>query len=58
MKTPDSNPKNLLSLIQDVYSGKVVVPEFQRTFVWRKNDIEEFLTSILYGYFVGTFFGV
>lgn len=54
-KAPDSNPKNLLSLISDVYNGKVVVPEFQRSFVWQKSNIEEFLTSLLHGYFIGTF---
>jgi uncharacterized protein with ParB-like and HNH nuclease domain len=54
-KAPDSNPKNLLSLIDDVYTGKVVVPEFQRSFVWGKNNIEDFLTSLLHGYFIGTF---
>ncbi|MEP0856312.1 DUF262 domain-containing protein [Trichocoleus sp. DQ-U1] len=55
VKAPDANPKNLLSLIGDVYSGKVVVPEFQRSFVWERDDIEEFLTSLLHGYFMGTF---
>lgn len=55
VKSPDSNPKNLLALIKDVADGKVVVPEFQRSFVWKKNDIEEFLTSLLCGYFIGTF---
>lgn len=55
VKAPDSNPKNLLSLIKDAYAGKVVVPEFQRSFVWGKSNIEEFLTSLLHGYFIGTF---
>lgn len=54
-KAPDANPKNLLSLIGDVYSAKVVVPEFQRSFVWERDDVEEFLTSLLHGYFIGTF---
>ncbi|MBD1921209.1 DUF262 domain-containing protein [Microcoleus sp. FACHB-831] len=55
MKAPEANPKNLLSLINDVYSGKVVVPEFQRSFVWERDDVEQFLTSLLHGYFTGTF---
>ncbi|MFB8798336.1 MAG: DUF262 domain-containing protein [Microcoleus sp.] len=54
-KAPDANPKNLLSLIGDVYNAKVVVPEFQRSFVWERDDVEEFLTSLLQGYFIGTF---
>jgi hypothetical protein len=54
-EAPKSNPENLLALINAVYNGKVVVPEFQRSFVWARDNIEEFLTSILHGYFMGTF---
>lgn len=54
-ETPKANPENLLGLIQDAYNGKIVLPEFQRSFVWGRESIEEFLASILHGYFVGTF---
>lgn len=55
VETPKANPENLLTIIRDAYSGKVVIPEFQRSFVWGREDIEELLVSILQGYFIGTF---
>ncbi|GBD08525.1 hypothetical protein HRbin22_00765 [Candidatus Thermoflexus japonica] len=44
-----------MEIVEGAYHGKVVVPEFQRSFVWGREDIEEFLASVLQGYFVGTF---
>lgn len=55
IETPKANPENLLSIIREAHNGKVVVPEFQRSFVWGREDVEELLVSILEGYFVGTF---
>jgi len=55
IETPKANPENLLDLIRDTYNGKIVVPEFQRSFVWSREDIEELFASILQGYFIGTF---
>lgn len=55
VETPKANPERLLSLLEDASRGKVVIPEFQRSFVWTREDIEELLVSILQGYFIGTF---
>src|SRR6266571_3129526 len=55
IEPPKANPENLLTIVRDAYSGKVVLPEFQRSFVWTREDIEELLVSIMKGYFVGTF---
>lgn len=55
LETPKANPENLLTIVREAHQAKVVVPEFQRSFVWDRNDIQELLTSILQGYFVGTF---
>lgn len=55
IETPKANPENLLTIMRDVYAGKVVIPEFQRSFVWAREDIEDLLVSILQGYFIGTF---
>ena len=52
---PKAHPENLLAIIQAVREARVVVPEFQRSFVWAREDIEELFVSILQGYFVGTF---
>lgn len=54
MEAPKANPENLLAILEDAYKGKVVVPEFQRSFLWSRDGIEELLVSILQGYFVGT----
>lgn len=53
-ETPKANPEKLLSLVGQAYEGRVVLPEFQRSFVWSREDIEELLVSILQGYFIGT----
>jgi len=55
IETPKANPENLLAVVQDAFRGKVVLPEFQRSFVWSRENIEELLVSILQGYFIGTF---
>ncbi|MCS7049152.1 MAG: DUF262 domain-containing protein [Verrucomicrobiae bacterium] len=55
VETPKANPENLCAIIRDAYNAKVVLPEFQRSFVWTREDIEELLVSILQGYFIGTF---
>jgi len=55
IETPKANPENLVNLIEQAYHGKLVLPEFQRAFVWTRENIEELLVSILQGYFIGTF---
>ena len=50
-----ANSEKLLDIIKGAYEGRVVIPEFQRSFVWSREDIEELLVSILQGYFIGTF---
>ncbi len=55
IEAPTANPQNLLNIVRETYDAKVVLPEFQRPFIWSREDIEEALSSILHGYFVGTF---
>jgi len=52
---PKANPEKLLSIVQDAHDGRVVLPEFQRNFVWDRKSIETLLASILESYFIGTF---
>src|SRR5262249_17538934 len=54
MKTTPDNDK-LLSLIDDARKGLIVLPQFQRNFVWSRDDITDLLTSILQGHFIGSF---
>ena len=46
--------RKLLSLLEDVKTGKLVIPDFQRDFVWTRKQIEELLNSIINRYFIGT----
>lgn len=54
MKTTPDNQK-LLDLIHYARTGRIVLPQFQRNFVWSRDDITDLLRSILQGYFIGTF---
>ncbi len=54
MKTSLDNQK-LLDLINDARQGKLVLPQFQRNFVWSRDDITALLVSILEGHFIGSF---
>lgn len=55
VQPPRANPEKLLTIIEGAFQGKVVLPEFQRSFVWTRENIEELLVSIMQGYFIGTF---
>lgn len=47
--------KSLLNLTKQAYSGEVMLPDFQRNFVWTRQDVEELLKSLLENMFIGTF---
>jgi len=47
--------KELLELVRKAYHGEVMLPDFQRNFVWARNDIEELICSLLERMFIGTF---
>ena len=55
IEAPKANPERILAIIGEASNAKLVVPEFQRSFIWSREDVEELLASILQGYFVGTF---
>jgi len=48
--------KNLINdLVKKAYSGEVMLPDFQRNFVWSRQDVEELIKSLLENMFIGTF---
>lgn len=51
----DPKMDNLLEILKQAEDGKLVLPQFQRDFVWSRQDIKDLLVSLLNGYFVGTF---
>src|SRR5579875_2531436 len=48
-----ANPK-VSDLISESESGTVVLPDFQRSFIWEPERIRELLVSVLGNYFLGT----
>lgn len=51
----DQGQYNILGLARDAYNGEIMLPDFQRNFVWPRNYVEEFIESLLEDMFVGTF---
>ncbi|WP_054840365.1 DUF262 domain-containing protein [Thermococcus sp. JCM 11816] len=52
----DPKMENLLEILKQAEEGKLVLPpQFQRDFVWSKQNIKDLLVSLLNGYFIGTF---
>lgn len=45
---------DLFSLLYDVKKGLIVIPDFQRDFIWELKQIEELLNSVINGYFIGS----
>jgi hypothetical protein len=43
---PDFTPRKALDLVEDMRSGRIQVPTFQRDFVWKRSDVEKLLDSI------------
>jgi hypothetical protein len=50
-----TDKKNLLALVDKAQSGEIALPQFQRNFVWTRDDLQDLLLSILKGYFIGSF---
>ncbi len=55
MKLPEPSTKQFSSLIDDVSSGRLKIPQFQRDFVWELRRSAELLDSVIKGYPIGTF---
>jgi len=54
MKLDLKNP-DVIDLIKDAHNGELVLPQFQRSFVWAYVDVIDFLQSMFRRYFIGTF---
>ena len=55
MNLPEPLPKQFLSLMDDVSSGRLKIPQFQREFVWEIKKSASLLDSVVKGYPVGSF---
>ena len=45
---------SLISLLKEAKTGALVIPDFQRDFIWKLKQIEELLNSVINGYFIGS----
>lgn len=52
---PSPGQSRYNELIKNISKGAIVIPEFQREFVWDRQESAELIDSILKGYPIGTF---
>lgn len=51
---PQPTVEHLLTIFRRIDAGGIVIPAFQRAFVWEKPDVIELLRSVVNGYPVGS----
>jgi hypothetical protein len=49
----DTNPRTIKDLLAEAKSGKMQLPEFQRSWVWSEEGIKDLIVSVLNGFPVG-----
>jgi len=55
MLQPENQNKKYERLFVDIHSGKIKIPNFQRSFVWGKVQTAKLIDSIIKGFPIGTF---
>src|ERR1700761_3371454 len=55
MATLDNGDKSFRQLMNEIKTGQIKIPQFQRKFVWELSGAALFLDSIFKGYPIGTF---
>lgn len=50
----DTNPRALKELLAEIQSGQMVLPDFQRDFVWEPSATRELIVSIACNYPAGS----
>lgn len=55
MYSPENQTKNYSQLFNDIDTGLVKIPQFQRDFVWEKEQTAKLVDSIIKGFPIGTF---
>jgi uncharacterized protein with ParB-like and HNH nuclease domain len=46
----DSTKEDLIDLLREIDSGKLQLPEFQRSYVWNDPDVRSLIASVAKGY--------
>jgi hypothetical protein len=55
MQQPENQNKKYQALFTEIDSGRIKIPQFQRDFVWDKQQTAKLIDSIIKGYPIGTF---
>jgi uncharacterized protein with ParB-like and HNH nuclease domain len=45
----DSTKEDLIDLVREIDSGKLQLPEFQRSYVWNEPDVRSLIASVAKG---------
>src|SRR3954470_21367602 len=46
--------RKVVGLVEAAYEGKICLPNFQRDFVWTREEVADLVRSIVRGYFIGS----
>ena len=46
--------RKVVGLIEHAHEGKICLPNFQRDFVWTREEVADLVRSIIRGYFIGS----
>jgi hypothetical protein len=46
--------RKVVGLVEQAHAGKICLPNFQRDFVWRREEVADLVRSIIRGYFIGS----
>jgi uncharacterized protein with ParB-like and HNH nuclease domain len=46
--------RKIVGLVEQALEGKICLPNFQRDFVWTREEVADLVRSIVRGYFVGS----
>ena len=55
MKQPENQSKTYASVLAQIDDGYIKIPQFQREFVWNKEQTAKLIDSIIKGFPIGTF---
>ena len=50
-----TNPRQLSDLLNEAHEGRLQLPDFQRSYVWGDEDVQNLIASVAKGYPIGAF---
>ena len=50
-----TNPRKLSDLLNEAHEGRLQLPDFQRSYVWGDEDVQNLIASVAKGYPIGAF---